>query len=519
MTAASTPHVAANDDNQRSSVVIMVHGTFAAAEDDCGERWWQSGSPVALQLQSLVPASTQLADGSEVFHWSGENSDRARSKAGVQLLRHIQRLEEEGCDYHLVGHSHGGSVIWNALQRSVLRRRPLQRLRSWTTVGTPFMQLRSPGVMRAKTLLGLIVGLVLLLPAMGAPSLLVRTLYNITFDNRTGVILESHDKASFANVLQAPILALVECFGIAVHSQPDGVQVGSFDPNGNQTLAAYFFATPEGLFLLILMMGMSYFFLHCAALCLAPAVESLRMRFEQRLRQRAFELYGARWLGLWSPDDEAINGLRSTLQISVSFVRKIVPREVVYLSDILTLLSRPYYWLFAPLYNRFIHPAIDGKIRDIVVRSAQGSDRPGTMLIDVVPYPLATESFSPPPLPALLNVKLLSFANRHAHELVPKLRNLIAQTSFTSGLETFGKQLSGKELVHTAYFELEEVLKLIAANIHWETANAGKNHSLDRMPTWLRKWFIGFKQATSSDPYEVPVQGDGATQPPRLKAG
>ena len=185
----------------------------------------------------------------------------------------------------------------------------------------------------------------------------------------------------------------------------------------------------------------------------------------------------------------------------------------------MTLSSRPYYWLFAPIYNRFVHPAVDAKVRDIVVRSAQGSDRPGAMLIDVVPYPLATESFSPPPLPALLNVKLLSFANRHAHELVPKLRNLIAQTSFTSGLETFGKQLSGKELVHTAYFELEEVLKLVAANMYWETPDADQDHSLDRMPTWLRKWFIAFKTATSSDLHEGPVQGDGATQPSQRKAG
>jgi hypothetical protein len=47
--------------------------------------------------------------------------------------------------------------------------------------------------------------------------------------------------------------------------------------------------------------------------------------------------YAPRWLGIWSRDDEAINGLRATLSLSVSFVSKLVPRERVLLSDNLAL--------------------------------------------------------------------------------------------------------------------------------------------------------------------------------------
>ncbi len=220
------------------------------------------------------------------------------------------------------------------------------------------------------------------------------------------------------------------------------------------------------------------------------------------MRQRAFEEYGPRWLGIWSPDDEAINGLRATLNMSISFVSKMFPREVVYLSDTFALLSRPYYWLLAPLYNRFVHPAVDGKVRSIVIRAAQGNDRPTATLTDVTPFPVAENEISPPPLPALLNVRLLSFANRHAHELVPKLRGLIAQSSFTSGFEVFGGQLSGKELVHTAYFEQEEILKLIAANMIWDTSSATHPEALKSMPPWLRKWFIAFKQGLAKVPIE-----------------
>ena len=507
-------------DGDREAVVLMIHGTYAGAVDDAGRKWWQAGSPVAEKLCPLLPANARIAEPSEVFHWSGENSDRARSKAAAELLRHLESLENRKLDYHLVGHSHGGSVIWNALQMSVLTKRPLAGLLSWTTVGTPFMQHRSPGALNIKNLLGLIVGLVMLAPAMGAPKQLATTLYNIALNNRAAVTLEPSRDIGYANILRAPVLALVETLGVPVERRSDAVLVGSFDPQGDLTLAQYFFTTLEGLFLLGLMVALSYFFIHCAALCIAPAIESFRVRLEQRLRETAFQRFGAKWIGLWSPDDEAINGLRATLHVTVTFVRKIMPREVVYLSDAFGLLSRPYYWLLGPLYNRFVHPTIDGKVRNLVTRAAQGSDRPGAILIDVVPYPLATENFTPPPLPALLNVKLLSFANRHAHDLVPKLRNLIARTSFTSGLETFGRELSGKELVHTAYFEQEEILKLLAANVRWGTSPGADNPGLRPLAPWLRKWFVAYKTALSGEAQETPtLQPEQSTPTARRKAG
>lgn len=479
----------------RKSIAIMVHGTYAGATDDNGERWWQSGSPFAHKIQSLLPSFIRIADDQEVFHWSGANSERGRSKAAAKLLRHLRSLEDEGHDYHLVGHSHGGSVIWNAMQMSMLIKRPLHGLRSWTTIGTPFMQHRSRGALNIMNVIGLIVGLFLLWPAMAAPRQLLTTLYNVATDNRAAVVLDPDQAISYINrTLRTPVLASIEYAGVAIDRQPTGIRVGSFDPTGGQTLAEYFFATPEGLFLLILMIGMSYFFIHCSVLCISPAIESYRIRLEHRLHQRAFEEYGGRWLGIWSPDDEAINGLRATLDMSVSFVSKMFPREVVYLSDTFALLSRPYYWMLAPVYNRFVHPAVDGKVRNIVKRAAQGNDRPTATLVDVTPYPVAASEFSPPQLPALLNVRLLAFANKHAHELVPKLRALIAQNSFESGLESFSGQLSGKELVHTAYFEQEEILKLIVANMTWDTEATKDSVRLRSMPPWLRKWFVSFKQ-------------------------
>ncbi len=119
-------------------------------------------------------------------------------------------------------------------------------------------------------------------------------------------------------------------------------------------------------------------------------------------------------------------------------------------------------------------------MRNIVLRAAQGNDRPTATLIDVTPTPLVeTAETVPPFLPALLNVKLLSFANRHAHELVPQLRGLIAQNSFASGLEAFGESLSGRELVHTSEFEHAGILKLIASNMCCDASEAERASMLE----------------------------------------
>jgi hypothetical protein len=46
----------------------------------------------------------------------------------------------EGTKYHIVAHSHGGSVVWHGLVESKRRGIDLSGLRSWTTVGTPFLK-------------------------------------------------------------------------------------------------------------------------------------------------------------------------------------------------------------------------------------------------------------------------------------------------------------------------------------------------------------------------------------------
>jgi hypothetical protein len=227
---------------------------------------------------------------------------------------------------------------------------------------------------------------------------------------------------------------------------------------------------------------------------------SWRIHAEARLQRRAFERYGPRWLGLWSGDDEAINGLRATLDLSLSFIKRMAPSDRVFLTDNLALISRPYFWVLAPLFNRVLRPVADSFVRGVLTRSAQGNDRPAAQVVAVLPAPV-DEAREAPPLPDQLQKKILREADRHAGEVAPKLRQLLGSPSFTSGLEEFSAQLSGKELVHTSYFHHSEVLDLISFNVAWsaaESENASLRMQADRS---LTEWFRNFKRTIAeADP-------------------
>ena len=132
--------------------------------------------------------------------------------------------------------------------------------------------------------------------------------------------------------------------------------------------------------------------------------------------------YQGRWLGIWSPEDEAINGLRTTIQLSISFVSRMSLRESVLFSDWLSLVSRPYHWILIRFYNTLLRPLLDGIVRSHVVKTALGNNRPGAEVIAVSPAPI--ESIEAPCLPDWLHQKISAEADRHARDIAPKLRRL-----------------------------------------------------------------------------------------------
>jgi hypothetical protein len=128
--------VGAEVDADTKELLIFVHGTGASDVADAGSNWWQLGSNFSNEV------CQQLGPGAEIappFHWSGANSELVRQKAGRALLERLRQIDESGRGYHLVGHSHGGSIIWLALIESAAQGKQLVNLRSWCTVGTPFL--------------------------------------------------------------------------------------------------------------------------------------------------------------------------------------------------------------------------------------------------------------------------------------------------------------------------------------------------------------------------------------------
>jgi len=471
------------------ALVILVHGTFAADTENDGQKWWQAGSPAVAQLKARLPRGVEIAEGSEVFHWSGENSERARSKAALQLLERLRVLEAEGRDYHLVGHSHGGSVIWKTLKAKSLSRQPLDHLKSWTTVGTPYLQHRSRSVFNVWNLAGLVMGVLLIPPAARAMLQLGRMLNNAFQGNDMVLTLPPASESGLMGIIRVPILSGLKWVGVQVEHSVQGVHIGSYDPDTGVTLLEYFFGTLEGFLLMAVTLALSYVLFHLSMLSIRPAIESYRIHAEERLQRNAFDIYGSRYLAIWSPDDEAINGLRSTLAFRVSFVSKMFPQERVFFSDTLGLLSRPYYWILSPVFNRWLQPPLDRLVRNIVTRAAQGNDRPSSTICAVTPSPVAELQHLVPPLPPQLSKRILSSADHHARDIAPMLRQLLGQASLAEGIEGFCKELSGRELVHTSYFDHSAVMELISCNITWSMGEEMVKWKTWRMDPALAGWF------------------------------
>ncbi|MDX2159592.1 MAG: hypothetical protein SFW09_24060 [Hyphomicrobiaceae bacterium] len=136
------------------ATIVTVHGTFA--HDGSGSsaqpgtnpadlQWWETGSTFDSDMRELVDAAPGAGSGKldvKPFVWRGDNSEIGRRKAGLALLNELKGLEEKGEPYCVVGHSHGGSVVSWALLEGAARKQPLQGLKRWITVGTPFVTLR-----------------------------------------------------------------------------------------------------------------------------------------------------------------------------------------------------------------------------------------------------------------------------------------------------------------------------------------------------------------------------------------
>ena len=102
--------------------VIVVHGTFSGKRTDGSASWYAPGESFCQQLdaalanaQSSARCWQHLQPGEEYFHWDGRNDWMSRRNATARLRQLLLRLHAEKWRVHLVGHSHGGNVIIDAI--------------------------------------------------------------------------------------------------------------------------------------------------------------------------------------------------------------------------------------------------------------------------------------------------------------------------------------------------------------------------------------------------------------------
>lgn len=122
------------------ATIVTVHGTFASGPLE-GQKWWQRSSPFTSKLKDWVEAEVGEVK-IEPYVWDGKNSELARRSAGQGLAEKLDKLDADREPYVVIGHSHGGSVISAALLTMARNRQPLETMRRWITVGTPFIKTR-----------------------------------------------------------------------------------------------------------------------------------------------------------------------------------------------------------------------------------------------------------------------------------------------------------------------------------------------------------------------------------------
>jgi hypothetical protein len=113
----STPHPAAltpsptygqdrwlSESKQRAEEnILILHGTWASGG------WWLPNSAFSLYIGSIGWGSVYSQ--SDQFQWTGNNSDKDRRQAGIELARWLESHPHVTC---VITHSHGGSVTFLA---------------------------------------------------------------------------------------------------------------------------------------------------------------------------------------------------------------------------------------------------------------------------------------------------------------------------------------------------------------------------------------------------------------------
>jgi hypothetical protein len=518
-------------------LVIFVHGSFVNCEkqrDKGRPGWWQRDSENWRRFDDNLPAGTSLPDESiQPFRWSGENSQVDRLEASNRLLALMIGLEKEGRGYHLIGHSHGGSIIWEALVSAEVTRslrtvdpdlrRALNKvtpegkqpliplrddeyapwwlkyktryipqapefravepfidlagLRSWTTVGTPFLH-HLPNRR-------------LLVKGWPHPKLSLNP-------EPMDTVRSSLVQALLMLVMMAPFLYLFS----ALISDPLRTALRNIPNNWFANL----------LTVLAALIWVTAF------VTLGNRQYATALLAREHAAPRVMERFHKRWLGLWAPEDEAIAGLKRLAPDNGGYdyewlftpPRKRSERQAATRPDypcadkfrpllkvpVTDAYLIPHVQLLAPAriakpvilwYNKFVAPAIGRGVIRIISIKAQGANLPHASLVYASPWPLPLERVCPG-LPEEVVEEIQSRASQDAGRFGALARRLFMAATL-EGLrearEIYEEVYEGSPLVHTSYFNHEAVQRLIVLHIARTSGDSTATAASSDFSDWL----------------------------------
>ena len=458
--------------------LITVHGTGAGDSTAAGDRWWQLGSAFLEGLRKrldLDPSKVEISP----FQWEeGPNSELARRQAGERLCNELVAADAAGEDYCLIAHSHGGTVVYNALLRCIAQGLPLERLKCWCTVGTPFLDYRK-NTFLFQRLDGL--GLTLYATGLGSIFLSLLTWVNLG--------------------LGWPFLAL-------------DISEEALADNGR-------FLEPMGWSLLVL-----------GALCLAGLFLYERRKrswYTPKQKRQVASEYSDRWLGLWHLEDEAISALSNIQRVSAPIISKTFLRPFVAGAQLAAVIVPALYLAYDLLVkggsilvgeSRTLLEGTDmtTETMDSIVAGLVGGNAVSILLLlfliwlatlllkllahllgsplawslnrliwlsvrrrawgdDLVKEDVGAIAAHPPEfggrfdsLPEPVAEPLRKHSEKHAIVALHKVREVLGMTrdSPTTGdlRAQLSENLQWQELIHTAYFDVPEFIDLVALGLH-----------------------------------------------------
>lgn len=382
--------------------LVLVHGTGAGTPGPSGdEKWWQPESAFAQGLIARLSGEKENGPlvAAEAFIWSGDNSERERRMAGRMLAQKLAALEREAIPYHLIGHSHGGSVIWHGLKQAAAHGNALTHLAGWITIGTPFL----------------------------------------TFSPRNRWYL----------LFAALALALALTAALFLLTVPsDLLAQGHFAPWATGAIWAGLAALAG----LVLLAGLDL--LTQLRLRWRSAAGTLPDALGKRLAQS--------WLGIAHDLDEPINGLAASLSGPPEIApRSWRPRSGTQEATAEGLLSRWRRFIALP-YDSLIAPLIDQFVWDTGIARLQGRDVAGTVMTECRTRP-APFAIAWPPLPEALQAALAQKADAAASQSAAAFRAELKKISAGEApAERIAQAISWNEVIHTTYFAQEQILDLAA---------------------------------------------------------